>query len=73
MFSLPPLIDLSHTNVLAVDNYVHDNGDAGIALLEVFDAEVSHNTFKDNKYGMRLSVGCGDNFIYNNDFIDSSK
>lgn len=56
-----------------LDNYVHDNGDAGIALLEVSDCEISHNYFKDNKYGIRLSVGCCDNFIYNNEFSDSSK
>lgn len=68
-----PLLSLIPTTSIASDNYVHDNGDAGIALLEVFDAEISHNNIKDNYYGMRLSVGCGDNFIYDNEFHDSKK
>ena len=54
-------------------NYVHDNGDAGMALMEVFDAEVSGNTFEDNKYGVRLSVGCANNVFSNNVISDSDK
>lgn len=50
---------------------MHDNGDAGIALLESFGAEVSGNTFEDNKYGVRLSVGCGNN-VLSNDVISGS-
>ena len=55
------------------DNYVHDNGDAGMALMESFNADVSNNVLADNKYGIRLSVGCGDNFFSNNDMINSTK
>lgn len=47
-------------------NHVHDNGDAGIAMLESFGADVSDNTFENNKYGVRFSVGCGDNVFSNN-------
>ena len=39
-------------------NYVHENGDAGMALMESFNADVSDNTFEKNKYGIRMSVGC---------------
>eukprot|EP00904_Undaria_pinnatifida_P005815 jgi/Undpi1/2363/HiC_scaffold_13.g05746.m1 len=63
----------SSNDAIVRDNYVHDNGDAGIALLEVSDCEISHNYVKDNRYGMRLSVGCCDNFIYDNDFVDNYK
>lgn len=73
MHSYDCFFSLRLNNALALDNYIHDNGDAGIALLEVFDVEVSYNMVKKNRYGMRLSVGCCDNFIYNNEFIDNSK
>ena len=52
-------------------NYVHDNGDAGIALMESFNAEVSGNTFESNKYGVRLSVGCADN-VFSGNLINGS-
>ena len=54
-------------------NYVHDNGDAGMALMEIVNAEVSDNVFEDNKYGVRLSVGCTDNVFTDNIFSDSEK
>ena len=57
----------------APGNYVHDNGDAGMALLEAFNASVSDNTFENNKYGVRFSVGCGDNVFSNNIFKNSTK
>ena len=56
-----------------LDNYVHDNGDAGMALMETFNAKVSDNVFEDNKYGVRLSVGCADNVFSNNVISDSEK
>ena len=56
-----------------IDNYVHDNGDAGIALMESFNADVSNNIIEDNKYGVRLSVGCADNVFSKNDITGSSK
>lgn len=54
-------------------NTVYDNADAGLALMESFRADVYDNTFKDNKYGIRLSVGCADNVFVDNDIIGSSK
>ncbi|CAM9699718.1 unnamed protein product, partial [Laminaria digitata] len=54
-------------------NHVHGNGDAGMALMEIFNAKVSDNTFEDNKYGIRMSVGCADNVFSNNKVTDSTK
>lgn len=54
-------------------NTVYDNADAGLALMEAFDAEVYDNTFRDNKYGIRLSVGCANNVFKNNKLLDSTK
>ena len=54
-------------------NYVHDNGDAGMALMESFNADVSGNTFENNKYGVRMSVGCANNIFYENVFDDATK
>ena len=54
-------------------NYAHDNGDAGMALMEIVNAEVSDNVFEDNTYGVRLSVGCADNVFTNNVFSGSEK
>eukprot|EP00904_Undaria_pinnatifida_P005755 jgi/Undpi1/2309/HiC_scaffold_13.g05693.m1 len=55
------------------NNNVHDNADAGIAMLESFDAEVSGNTLKDNKYGIRLSVASADNVFSQNKISGSSQ
>ena len=55
------------------DNYVHDNGDAGMALMETFDAQVSNNVFEGNTYGVRLSVGCANNVFSNNVIAGSLK
>lgn len=54
-------------------NRVYNNSDAGIALMESFRANVSHNVFEDNKYGVRLSVGCADNLFYRNTMSNSTK
>ena len=54
-------------------NYVHGNGDAGMALMETFNADVTNNIFEENKYGIRLSVGCADNVFSNNLIRDSTK
>ena len=54
-------------------NYVHDNGDAGLAMMESFDAKVSDNIFENNKYGVRISVGCGRNVFSNNVISGSTK
>ena len=54
------------------DNHVHDNKDAGIAMLESFNADIHDNTIENCKYGIRLSVGSADNKIYDNTFDSSS-
>ena len=54
-------------------NYVHDNGDAGLAMMESFNADVSGNLFENNKYGVRFSVGCASNIFYNNVITGSAK
>ena len=55
------------------DNYVHDNLDAGIAMLESFGAEIYDNRIENCKYGIRLSLGCADNDIHDNTFDASSQ
>lgn len=42
--------------------------DAGIALLESFNNDIYDNTFKDVKYGIRMSLGSGDNIVHGNEF-----
>lgn len=54
-------------------NIVYGNADAGMALMEAFRANVQGNSFEDNTYGIRLSVGCADNVFKGNDIIGSSK
>ena len=41
--------------------------------MESFNAEVSGNLFADNKYGIRLSVGCGDNVFSDNVVTNSTR
>lgn len=55
------------------DNDIHDNADAGIAFLESFGAKVYNNKIKNCKYGIRLSLGSGDNEIKNNTFDNLDK
>ena len=59
--------------VYLLGNYVHDNGDAGLAMMESFNADVSGNTFENNKYGFRMSVGCADNVFSDNLIVDSTR
>ena len=59
--------------IIVSGNYVHDNGDAGMALMESFNADVSDNTFEKNKYGVRMSVGCADNVFSNNLITGSTR
>lgn len=61
------------TLALAAGNYVHDNGDAGMAMLESFNADVSDNIFENNFFGVRFAVGCGHNFFSKNTFSGSKK
>ncbi|CAN0523949.1 unnamed protein product, partial [Scytosiphon promiscuus] len=60
-------------NAVVKGNYIHGNGDAGMAMMESFNADVTDNVFEDNKYGIRLSVGCADNVFAKNDITGSSK
>lgn len=55
------------------DNHCYNNGDAGLAMLESSNAEISDNVFENNKYGVRMSVGCTDNLVSNNTFSNTSK
>lgn len=61
------------TIIFTTGNYVHDNGDAGLAMLESFRADVSDNTFENNKYGVRFSVACADNVFSNNIISNNTK
>lgn len=42
--------------------------DAGLAILESFDASIYYNTFTNVKYGIRISLGGGNNDVRNNVF-----
>lgn len=55
------------------NNDVHDMQDAGLAILESFDAEIYDNTFTDVKYGIRISLGGGNNFVHDNIFDTCSE
>ncbi|CAM9816491.1 unnamed protein product [Ectocarpus sp. 6 AP-2014] len=63
----------SSDDAIVKGNYVHDNGDAGLAMLESFNADVSENTFENNKYGVRMSVGCADNVFSNNTISNNAE
>lgn len=47
--------------------------DAGLANLESFDAEIYDNTFENVKYGMRVSLGGGNNYVHDNVFESCSQ
>lgn len=55
------------------DNYVHDMFDAGLANLESFDSKVYNNVFENVKYGIRISLGGGNNEVYDNTFKGVNK
>eukprot|EP00903_Cladosiphon_okamuranus_P020616 g18926.t1 len=55
------------------NNHCYNNGDAGMAMLESSNAEISGNVFEGNKYGIRMSVGCTENMVYNNTFSNTTK
>ncbi len=64
------LLSLPH---LLLDNYVYNMQDAGIAILESFDSEIYDNTFSDVKYGIRISLGGGNNDVHDNVFDKCSQ
>lgn len=57
---------------MPADNHVHDMQDAGMALLESFDALIYDNLFENVKYGIRLSLGSARNQVYSNTFKSCS-
>ena len=71
-FRLPSLLFVDRSNG-GVDNVVHDMQDAGMAIMESFDADIHDNTFTNVKYGIRISLGGGDNNVYDNVFDQCSK
>lgn len=42
-------------------------------MLESFGAQVTDNKFENNLYGVRMSVGCGNNIVADNEILDSTK
>lgn len=55
-----------------VDNVIEDMQDAGIALHESFGADIHDNSVNRAEYGIRLSVGAGNNHVYDNEFNNIS-
>lgn len=53
----------SSDHAIVTGNHVHDNGDAGMAVLESFYMDVNNNVFTNNRYGIRFSVGSGYNWV----------
>lgn len=53
----------SSDQAIVTGNHVHNNGDAGLAVLESFYMDVSNNVFNNNRYGIRFSVGSGYNWV----------
>ena len=53
------------------NNYVHDNRDAGITLLESSWATISDNIFERNLFGTRISVGSKKNTFTSNSFSEN--
>ena len=51
-----------------MDITVHDMQDAGMVILEYFDAGIHDNTFTNVKYDIRISLGGGNYNVYDNMF-----
>eukprot|EP00752_Nemacystus_decipiens_P009556 g8536.t1 len=58
----------SSNNAIVRDNTITNMQDAGIALLESFDAQIYGNTIDGAKYGIRMSLGSARNSVYENSF-----
>lgn len=62
-----------NTNHSLVDgNELYNNVDSGIAIFDSHNNQISGNTTKFNKRGIRLSVGSSNNMIENNDFSENA-
>ena len=71
---IPSSCGLAETSCWAgKDNVVYDMQDAGLAILESFDADIHDNTFTNVKYGIRISLGGGNNNVYDNVFDECSQ
>ena len=71
---IPSSCGLAETSCWAgKDNAVYDMQDAGLAILESFDADIHDNTFTNVKYGIRISLGGGNNNVYDNVFDECSQ
>lgn len=42
--------------------------DAGVAVIESFDTEIYENSFKNVKYGIRISLGGSNSYVHDNVF-----
>lgn len=62
-----------HYRSCCADNVITNMQDAGIAMLESFDAKIYRNTINGAKYGIRMSLGSGGNEVYENSFTDISQ
>ncbi|CAM9884349.1 unnamed protein product [Scytosiphon promiscuus] len=60
----------SSDSAIVKGNYVHDMQDSGLATLESFDILFANNYIERCKYGVRLSLGAGDNVVSGNTFSD---
>ena len=71
---IPSLCGLPEKSYCAgEDNVVYDMQDAGIAIIESFDADIHDNTFTNVKYGILISLGGGNNAVHGNVFDTCSK
>ncbi|CAN0190743.1 unnamed protein product [Ectocarpus sp. 6 AP-2014] len=62
----------SSDSAIVTGNHIHDMQDSGLATLESFDILFSNNLIERCKYGVRLSLGAGNNVVYGNTFSDLS-
>lgn len=66
----PSSLVLVVMGLVGSENHVFNMSDAGLANLESFDSKVYGNTFQRVKYGIRISLGGGNNEVYDNTFED---
>ncbi|CAM9510688.1 unnamed protein product, partial [Hapterophycus canaliculatus] len=60
----------SSDSAIVKGNYIHDMQDSGLATLESFNILFANNYIERCKYGVRLSLGAGDNVVFGNTFSD---
>ncbi|CAM9925068.1 unnamed protein product [Ascophyllum nodosum] len=56
----------SSDNCEVYGNVIFDMQGPGLAILESFDTDIHDNTFKNVTFGVRISLGGGNNTVYNN-------